>query len=208
MRAFTRAAALAAAVLMLTACATARETAPARTATEELLVSHASEARCYQTASRSACRHPRLRRRVRRERGGERLLGGPPCAPSSPAAARGLVDRASADVVIELRCAALSIDQVDRVFGLPAMTIPTSRTLQTTTTTPELSLFSTHRREGVARDLGPGAGRAHRRADRLGGPGLRHHHADGAPPAQRLRLRPARAAPSAPARRPLTHSPA
>lgn len=144
-----RAIAVVALAFTLAACATAHETPPARSATEQLLVSHSAE--------RAA-----IKLRLELPAGARTFVDGQAvtgegsgyliAAVRAELARRGarLVDRASADVVVELRSAALSIDQVDRVLGLPAMTVPTSKTLQQTTTTPELSLYSTHKREGVA----------------------------------------------------------
>ena len=57
-------------------------------------------------------------------------------------------DRASADLVLELRAGALSIDEVDKVVGLPSMNVPWGD--GRTVTIPEISAYSTHTRTGTA----------------------------------------------------------
>ena len=138
-----------AACLLAAACATAHETAPAQSATEQLLLTHSAE----RAAIRLKLALPPGSKVALDASSVSGAAGGYLIAAVRAALLRGgmrLVDRPAADVIVELRCGALSIDQLDRVWGLPAMTIPTSTSLRETVTTPELSLFSSHSREGVA----------------------------------------------------------
>ena len=133
----------------LAGCATAVETRPFRTATEQLLVTHAAE----KAAAKFAVTVPS---------GAKVFLDtinfqgeGADYAASAIREAilrRGAVlaeDRARADVIIEVRLGALSIDQMQRVLGIPALTLPTAPNL-TTVTIPELSIYSRRDRTGVA----------------------------------------------------------
>jgi hypothetical protein len=133
----------------LAGCATAVETRPFRTATEQLLVTHAAE----KAAAKFAVTVPD---------GAKVFLDtvnfqgeGADYAASAIREAivrRGAVlaeDRARADVIIEVRLGALSIDQMQRVLGIPALTLPTAPNL-TTVTIPELSIYSRRDRTGVA----------------------------------------------------------
>ena len=137
------------AVLGLGGCTTLRETQPAHTATEQLLMSHAAEI----AATRLAAALP--------ERGAvfldaTRVKGdGSDYAVAAARAAlvkRGLTlvgDAKDSDLTVELRMGALSIDQTDVVFGLPAGYIPLPGTVQAFPI-PELSLYSNKLRRGVA----------------------------------------------------------
>lgn len=57
--------------------------------------------------------------------------------------------RSEATVIVEPRAGALSIDRMNRVVGIPRLTLPVSTALNTVTI-PELSLYSRRDREGVA----------------------------------------------------------
>jgi hypothetical protein len=56
---------------------------------------------------------------------------------------------AEADVIVEIRLGALSVDQMSRVLGVPRLVLPVAPTL-TTVTIPELPLYSRRDRTGVA----------------------------------------------------------
>lgn len=136
-------------LLSLAACATATETHPFRTATEQLLVTQAAEAAARQF--------------VLPVKPGDRVFldtinfTGEGSAYAASAIREGLLrqgavlaqDRNGSDVVVEVRLAALSIDQMNRLLGMPSLTLPISTTL-TTATIPELSLYSRRDRTGVA----------------------------------------------------------
>lgn len=133
----------------LAACATAVQTRPGRTATEQLLVAHAAERAAADfhleapkgrrvfldtinfTGEWAPYAASALRQRI--------LSGGHRLSPS----------RAEADLVVEIRMGALSIDQMSRVLGVPALTLPTGNNYSTFTV-PELSLYSQAERSGVA----------------------------------------------------------
>lgn len=133
----------------LAACATATETHPTRTATEQLLVSRAveraaaefsmalpSKARVYLDASAFRGEGSDYAASAVRE---ALLAKGNPIATS----------RSDADVVVEVRLGALSIDKTQRVVGIPRLTVPISANFSTVTV-PELSAYSRRDRTGVA----------------------------------------------------------
>lgn len=135
--------------LCLASCASAVETRPNRTATEQLLVTHAAEkaARGFWaelepgTSVYIDTRHfrgeaadyaiSRLRQELLMQ--GGRLAHTPE----------------QADVITEIRLGALSLDQTSRVLGIPSLTLPTSSDWNTIRV-PELSLYSRSERSGVA----------------------------------------------------------
>ena len=140
---------LACAALALSACASAVQTRPGRTATEQLLVAHATERAASDFKIEAAP--------------GTRVYLDPvnfvgEWAPYAISALRqriltsGLAlaqNREAADLVVEVRMGALSIDQMQRVLGVPALTLPTGDRYSTFTV-PELSLYSQTERSGVA----------------------------------------------------------
>lgn len=132
----------------MTGCTTVRETLPAHTATEQLLVSHATEI----AADKLAAALPS---------GGRAFVDdahmkgdGADYAVSAIRAAclrhglRLAPDRASSDLVIEVRMGADSIDSADTVLGFPAVNMAIPGTL-TAVPIPELSAYSRHRRKGA-----------------------------------------------------------
>lgn len=142
-------AAVVASAAVLAGCATSQETNPARTATEQLLISHAAERAAQQftlalppgvrvffdttyfQGEGSDYAISALRETV--------LKQGRFLAPS----------RGEADVIVELRMGALSLDRMNRVLGIPRLTVPVSAALNTATI-PELSLYSRRDSQGVA----------------------------------------------------------
>ncbi len=137
-----------AAAAVLAGCASVRETLPPRSAAEEQLIAHAADrgAAALQLALPA----------------GQRVFVDGAAVPQPDAAyaisavraqllARGsyaAADRASADIIMELRAGALSIDEVDKVVGMPSMNIPWGD--GKTVTVPEISAYSTHTRTGAA----------------------------------------------------------
>ena len=133
----------------LAGCATLRETQPAHTATEELLVSHAAEIAAGRLAGALPARGTAYVDATNFK--GE-------TAPYALAAVRAaliargltLVGRPEASrITVEVRAGALSIDQRDVVFGLPAGYLPIPGTLSAFPI-PEISLYSENLRRGVA----------------------------------------------------------
>jgi hypothetical protein len=141
------------ALLLLTACATVRQTDPPQTATEQLLVSHAVERavgqlnpRCpptgtvfldtqyYDTDNGSVlAKYTVGAVRDRLLRLGCRLTD----------------DRKSAEVVLELRQGAQSIDQSSTLVGIPSIPIPIP--LSGVVSTPEIAFFKIARLDGVSK---------------------------------------------------------
>ncbi|ATQ44279.1 DUF6655 family protein [Caulobacter mirabilis] len=133
----------------MSSCATPLETTPGRTATEQLLISNAAD----EAASRLSL--PMVEgRKVFLDAGSFSGEG----AAYARASLRGALirqgailedDRAAAEIVVEARLGALGIDQVNRVLGVPQMTLPMSSNL-TLATIPELTLYSRRDRVGIA----------------------------------------------------------
>lgn len=137
------------AALVLSACASTNETLPLRTATEQLLVARAAE----RAAAGFALALP-ADARVFLDTSSFRGEGADYAASALREAilARGnpiTLNRSAAQVVVEVRLGALSIDRMQRVVGIPRLTLPVSPTL-TTVTVPELSAYSRRERTGVA----------------------------------------------------------
>lgn len=138
-----------ASLVMVGACATASETSPARTATEQLLVTHAAE----RAASQFSLALPPgarvfLDTAYFRGEGSEYAIS----AIREALIARGhpfATTRESSEVVVEIRLGALSIDNMQRIVGIPRLTLPITSTF-TTVTIPELSAYSRRDRTGVA----------------------------------------------------------
>jgi hypothetical protein len=137
------------ALLGLSACASATETNPARTATEQLLISRAAdravEGLTLPIPAGSRVFVDELYFRVEN-------------APYAISAIRGALSeagyavvptKAEADAVLEVRAGALSLEQMRRVVGLPDMRVPVNETLNVVSI-PELSIYSRRDRIGVA----------------------------------------------------------
>ena len=146
LRVLTAAVALAA---MTAGCASTVETAPARSATEQLLVARAADMAVEDltlpipTGSKVFVDDSYFRAES---------------AAYAVSAVRAAVsgagyalspDKAQADAVLELRAGALSLEQMRRVFGLPEMRIPINGNLNVVSL-PELSVYSRRDRVGVA----------------------------------------------------------
>jgi hypothetical protein len=132
----------------MTGCTVVRETQPGHTATEELLVSHATEI----AAEKLAGALPSGRRAFVDD---QHLRGDDAdYAVSAIRAAclrHGLLlasDKASSDIVVEVRMGAASIDSKDTVLGIPAVAVAVPGTL-TALPIPELSAYSKARRKGT-----------------------------------------------------------
>ncbi len=134
---------------LMTACASTTETYPGRTATEQLLMSRAAD---------RAVEGLRLPippgSRVLVDNRFFQAEG----APYAISAVRGALseagfaltdDRDKADAVFELRAGALSLEQMRRLVGLPALAVPINENLNVVSL-PELSLYSRRDRVGVA----------------------------------------------------------
>lgn len=137
------------ALLGLSACASATETNPSRTATEQLLISRAAdravEGLTLPIPAGSRVFVDEIYFRVEN-------------APYAISAIRAALSeagyavvptKAEADAVLEVRAGALSLEQMRRVVGLPDMRLPINETLNVVSI-PELSIYSRRDRIGVA----------------------------------------------------------
>lgn len=133
---------------LLAACASTTETHPSRTATEQLLVARASD-RAVQGLTLPV------------EDGSavfvDETYFRAESAPYAISAIRGALSEAGyslarsrdqADVIFEIRAGALSLEQMRRLLGIPAMSVPLSD--YRVVSFPELSLYSRRDRSGVA----------------------------------------------------------
>lgn len=147
------AAALAGLSLHLVGCATATETQPYRTATEQLLVTEAADAAAKQLKLPiPPGRRVYLDTVNFKGEGSDYAIS----ALREALVRQGVVlalDRHACDVVLEVRLGALSIDQMNRVLGVPTLTLPIITASLTTVTIPELSVYSRRDRTGVAEFL-------------------------------------------------------
>ena len=137
------------AALILSGCTTLRETQPAHTATEQLLMSHAAEIAAGHLADALPPDGAVWIDESHFEGyGSEYALS----AIEAAFMKRGLILAPSQDrshVTVALRMGALSIDQSDTVFGIPAGYLPIPGTLSAFPI-PEISIYSSNRRVGVA----------------------------------------------------------
>lgn len=133
----------------LAACTTLRETQPAHSATEQLLMSHAAELAAAKLAAALPDRGAVFLDSTRVKGDGADYAT---AAVRAALLARGLTltpAAAESGLTVELRMGAMSIDQTDTVFGLPAGFIPLPGTVQAFPI-PEISIYSNKLRRGVA----------------------------------------------------------
>lgn len=146
-------AALAALSLLIGACASTTETNPGRTATEQLLIARATD-RAVEGLTLPAPVGSKIfvdDTYFRSEN-----------SPYAVSAIRQALSEAGyalssrredADVIFELRAGALSLEQMRRVVGLPALSVPINQNLNVVSL-PELSVYSRRDRMGVAEFTG------------------------------------------------------
>ncbi len=136
-------------LVALAACASTSETFPSRTATEQLLVSRAADKAvegltlpmplgsrifvddAFFRAENSAYAVSSIRNAL------------------SDAGYALANDRGTADAIFELRAGAMSLEQMRRVVGLPAIALPINESFNVVSI-PELSVYSRRDRVGVA----------------------------------------------------------
>jgi hypothetical protein len=144
-----RAAALLAAGLTLSACASTTETNPGRTATEQLLLARAAD-RAVEGLSLPLPAGSAVYVDDSYFQGeGARYAISAIRAALSDAGFRLAPNKDAADAVFEIRAGALSLEQMRRVFGIPEMRIPINETFNVVSL-PELSVYSHRDRVGVA----------------------------------------------------------
>lgn len=134
---------------LLGGCTTTRETSPSRTATEQLLISAAADraaeklslhirpgSRIYVDASYFDATDGRYAIGAVHER--MLRLGG-----------RLAPDRAAADIIVEIRSGALSIDEDELLIGIPGVTVPIP--FAGPFELPDVALFKKDQRIGIAK---------------------------------------------------------
>lgn len=142
--------------LLLGGCSTVRDSQPPRTATEEMLISVAADRAAdalrphfapgakvfidaqYFEGTDDKYAISAIRDRLARD--GAQLVS----------------DRKSADLVVEIRAGAQSIDQNSLLIGLPSLNLPLPLTGQIQT--PEIALFKRANQVGVSKIAGTGYG--------------------------------------------------
>lgn len=141
--------ALAATALLAGACASTTESNTGRTATEQLLIARAAE-RAIEGLTLPVEADKRVFVDDTYFRGENALYAVSAVRAALSASGHALAsNRAEADVIMEMRSGALSLEQMRRLVGLPAMSVPIAERLSVFTI-PELSLYSSRDRIGVA----------------------------------------------------------
>lgn len=136
-------------VLAVTGCTTTRHTSPSRTATEQLLISTAAD-----RAARDVALEMPTGARVYIDASyfegiDGRYAIGALRAELLKQGARLMTQRADADVIVELRAGALSIDEEKSLVGIPGIDFPIP--LAGDLGLPEVALFKRNTRRGVAK---------------------------------------------------------
>jgi hypothetical protein len=139
---------------MVAACSTRRESSPQRTATEQLLISAAAD----RAADRLNIDLPE-RSKVFVDSSNVEGLDSKYAVAAMRAGLlrRGaalVADRAAADVVVEIRSGALSVDESKFLLGIPEFEIPLP--VSDSIKFPEIALFKKSERKGVAKFAGIG----------------------------------------------------
>jgi hypothetical protein len=135
--------------LAVSGCTTARESSPQRTATEQLLISTAAD----RAAERLALRVPSGARvfvdAANFEGIDSKYAIGAIRDHLLRTGMKLVADRGNADTVVEIRAGALSVDEKQLLVGIPQMNIPIP--LAGSFSFPEIPLFKTRERKGVAK---------------------------------------------------------
>jgi hypothetical protein len=135
--------------LAVSGCTTVRESSPQRTATEQLLISTAAD----RAAERLALRVPSGARvfvdAANFEGIDSKYAIGAIRDHLLRTGMKLVADRGNADTVVEIRAGALSVDEKQLLVGIPQMNIPIP--LAGSFSFPEIALFKTRERKGVAK---------------------------------------------------------
>jgi len=141
------------AALSLAACSTAKESNPPRTATEQLMLSTAAERAADRVAARVAADMPKGSKLFVDAANFEGLDGKYAIAAIRDRLLRlgGHLakDRDSADMVVEIRAGALSMDDEQTLVGIPKFDVPVP--LAGPVSFPEIALFKKRQRTGIAK---------------------------------------------------------
>lgn len=138
-----------AAVLALAACSSVRETLPARAATEQLLISKAAD-----RAAEAVAQYVPADRTVYVDATNFEGNDGKyaVAAIRDSILRKGtllIADKAMAEVVVEIRSGALSVDKTDSLVGIPSFQLPIP--LTQAAETPEIALYKDVTSKGVAK---------------------------------------------------------
>jgi len=137
-------------LLLVATCTTTKQSSPPRTATEELLISTAAD----RAAAKLALQIPKNAKVFVDASNfdgtdSKYAIG----AIRGSLLQHGLVladDKKTADVIIEIRAGALSIDQKQMLIGIPSFTVPVPFA-STGLTTPTIAFYETDTQKGVAK---------------------------------------------------------
>src|SRR5262245_29682200 len=138
---------------VLASCSSARDSAPPRTATEQMLISSAAERSAAQLADRLAPHIPAGRRVFVNAENFEgtdaKYAIGTIREQLALRGANLAADRAGAETVVEIRAGALSMDESKFLIGIPGFDVPIP--LAGTLPFPEIALYKRQVRKGVAK---------------------------------------------------------
>ncbi|MFG0318145.1 MAG: DUF6655 family protein, partial [Planctomycetota bacterium JB042] len=137
-------------VSLLPSCVTRRTTDPARTATEQLLLSTAADRALDVVVPSEVAGDALWVRDAHLESYDRPYVLGSLRARLAGAGARLVAKEEDAATVVEPRSGALSIDDEAFLIGIPSFELPVPF-VATPVTTPELALFKRHRRAGIAK---------------------------------------------------------
>jgi hypothetical protein len=133
----------------LAGCASTRETNPSRTANEQMLISSAADRAAAQLTLPIPAGSRVFVDATNFEGIDAKYAIGAIRAHLGKAGARLTDDRQSADMIVEIRAGALSIDQEKILLGIPEISVPIP--LAGTLGIPEIALFKKDERRGVAK---------------------------------------------------------
>ncbi len=141
------------AVLSLAACSSAKESNPPRTATEQLMLSTAAERAADRVAARVAVDMPKGSKLFIDATNFEGTDGKYAVAAIRDrllrVGGRLAKDRDSADLVVEIRAGALSMNDEQTLVGIPRFDVPVP--LAGPVSFPEIALFKKRQRTGIAK---------------------------------------------------------
>lgn len=137
-----------AALMALGACAQVSQTNPGRTATEQLLLARASD-KALEGLDLPLAKEARVfvDDTYFRVENSQYAVSATRAALSEAGHALAN-DRGAADVIMEMRAGAYSLEQMRRVFGMPPLAVPINENLNVVSL-PELSIYSRRDRIGV-----------------------------------------------------------
>ncbi len=131
-------------LLLLSACSTMKQSAPARTASEQLLISQAADSAAEQLLLKVQPDRRAYIDTSNFEGTDSKYAIGAIKVSLMRQGIHLVNDKAKADTIIEIRSGALSIDQSETVVGTPSTNLAVFRV-------PELSVFKSETNEGVAK---------------------------------------------------------